>query len=74
MSDPPELLISGALLYDGSGAPPRPADVGVSADRVTSIAETGTLEGAATLDARGLALAPGFIDVHTHDDRGRLRR
>ena len=68
MSDPAGLLISGALLYDGSGAPPRRADVCVSADRVTSIAETGTLEGAATLDARGLALAPGFIDVHTHDD------
>jgi N-acyl-D-aspartate/D-glutamate deacylase len=68
MGQPSGLLISGAMLYDGSGEPPRRADVRVEADRITAVAEPGALEGASALDARGLALAPGFIDVHTHDD------
>ena len=61
------LVIQGALVYDGSGAPPRRADVALAGG---CIAEVGEPEGSpgAQLDARGLALAPGFIDVHTHDD------
>lgn len=68
MSSADGLLITGALLYDGSGASPRQADVCVRGDRVASVGEPGSLQAGASLDARGLALAPGFIDVHTHDD------
>ena len=62
-----DLLIREAELYDGSGAPPRTADVAVEGDR---IADVGSLGGEARreIDGRGLALAPGFIDAHTHDD------
>lgn len=62
-----DVLIREVELYDGTGAAPRTADVAVEGDR---IAEVGTAGGSARreFDGRGLALAPGFIDVHTHDD------
>ena len=62
-----DLLIRDATLYDGTGGPPRAGDVAVRGDRIVAV---GTLRGGAgtVLEARGLALAPGFIDVHSHDD------
>lgn len=64
-----DLLIKNALIYDGSGAPAYYGDVGVSDGKVAEISKTG-LEGAVrTVDAKGLALAPGFIDVHSHSDQ-----
>ena len=68
-----DLLIHGAMLYDGSGQPARTADVAVTGDRVVAVGDLrGTLNPAETVDANGLALAPGFIDAHTHDDRAVL--
>jgi N-acyl-D-aspartate/D-glutamate deacylase len=66
-----DLLIEGALVVDGAGAPGRPGRVGVRGDRFAWISydpaepspETGR-----TLMASGRVLAPGFIDVHTHSD------
>lgn len=65
-----DLWITGALLCDGTGAPPRHADVALRGDRIAAVAEPGALAGSCRreLAARGLVLAPGFIDVHTHDD------
>jgi N-acyl-D-amino-acid deacylase len=62
-----DLLVRGGLVVDGSGLPAYRADVGV---RDGKIAEIGRLQGTAarTLDANGLAVAPGFIDQHTHLD------
>lgn len=63
-----DLLIRGGRVIDGTGSPARIADVGV---RRGVIAEVGTLTGATAttiLDAGGMAVAPGFIDVHTHAD------
>jgi N-acyl-D-amino-acid deacylase len=62
-----DLAIRGAAVYDGSGGPTRRVDVGVRDGRVATV---GTLDEPAreTVDAGGLALAPGFIDVHTHYD------
>ena len=62
-----DLVIHGATLYDGSGAPPTRADLAVRGDRIAAIGPD-LAGGALRVDARGLALAPGFIDVHTHDD------
>lgn len=61
------ILIRNATLYDGGGGPPEPADVAIEGSR---IAEVGSIDGGAAteVDASGLAVAPGFIDVHTHDD------
>jgi N-acyl-D-aspartate/D-glutamate deacylase len=62
-----DLIIRNATVYDGTGAPGVRADVGVRGDRIAAV---GTLDGRAAeeIDAAGLALAPGFIDVHAHDD------
>ncbi|HEV8631078.1 MAG TPA: amidohydrolase family protein, partial [Thermoanaerobaculia bacterium] len=66
-----DLLVRRALLLDGSGGPPVLGDLAVAAGRIAAIAGAGTLAPAAAavvFEADGLALAPGFIDVHTHDD------
>ena len=62
-----DLLIKGGRVYDGSGMPSYMADVAVKNGR---IAEIGRISGGAarTIDAAGLAVAPGFIDHHTHMD------
>jgi dihydroorotase/N-acyl-D-amino-acid deacylase len=61
-----DVLITGARVVDGAGGPWFTADVAVSGD---SIAAVGRLRGASArvvIDGRGLAVAPGFIDIHTH--------
>jgi N-acyl-D-aspartate/D-glutamate deacylase len=65
-----DLVITGATVVDGTGAPARTADVGVDGDTITAIAEPGTLDttGAEVIDGTGLVLAPGFVDPHTHYD------
>ena len=62
-----DLVLRGGRVCDGSGAPARDADVGIQAGRIVAVGRPG---GGArrTLDAGGLVVAPGFIDVHTHYD------
>jgi len=62
-----DLVIRGGTVFDGSGGPGTIADVAIRGDRIVAV-ETITARGATELDAAGLAVAPGFIDVHTHDD------
>ena len=68
MTTRPDLVIRNALVYDGTGAPGQQADVALLGDRIDAVGSVPAGAGAAELDAQGLALAPGFIDVHTHDD------
>ena len=59
-----DLLIRNGSVYDGSGAPPRLVDVAIRGDRVAALLEPGAdAEAHATIDARGQAVAPGFINV-----------
>jgi len=62
-----DLVIRGADLYDGTGAPPAAGDLAVAGGRIAALGAVDPA-GAPVLDGRGLALAPGFVDVHTHDD------
>jgi N-acyl-D-aspartate/D-glutamate deacylase len=63
------VLLRGGVLYDGTGDAPREADVAVEGDRIVGVAEPGSLTPSGeVVDLDGLALAPGFIDVHTHYD------
>src|SRR5689334_14968131 len=69
---PADLVILGASIYDGSGTAPFVGDVAVDDAVVSAVVPTtagGIAErGAVEENASGLALSPGFIDVHSHDD------
>lgn len=61
-------MLRGALVFDGSGTPPVEADVAIDGDRIAAIGANLQAPGATESDLRGLALAPGFIDIHGHTD------
>ncbi len=63
-----DLVITNARMVDGTGAPARAADVGVRDGRIVRIGRIAPADARQRLDATGLVLAPGFIDVHTHAD------
>ena len=65
---PAGTLITHALLLDGNGAPGREGSLRVVGDRIVAVGKLEPMLGETVLDARGLALAPGFIDTHTHGD------
>ncbi|HVQ75695.1 MAG TPA: D-aminoacylase [Candidatus Binatia bacterium] len=67
MTDRFDVVIRGGTVYDGTGAPGVIADVGLTGDRIAAVGEVAG-RGGIEVDARGLAVAPGFIDVHSHDD------
>ncbi|HLO26729.1 MAG TPA: D-aminoacylase [Geobacteraceae bacterium] len=61
-------LFRGATLVDGSGEPPRPADVAVAGNRIVAVGKGVDGPAEKVVDAGGLVLAPGFIDIHSHTD------
>jgi N-acyl-D-aspartate/D-glutamate deacylase len=69
-----DLLLEGGTLIDGSGAARQPADVAIVGDRIAAIGALAPAAARRTLDARGLIVAPGFIDVHNHDEGWLLKR
>jgi N-acyl-D-amino-acid deacylase len=64
-----ELLLRGATIFDGSGAARRRADVALGNGRIEAVGDLAPAHAAKVIELDGLAIAPGFIDVHTHDDR-----
>jgi N-acyl-D-amino-acid deacylase len=71
-SAPCDLVIRSALLIDGSGKPGARGDLAVKDDRIVAVGDLAQTKGAREIEANGKALAPGFIDTHTHDDRALL--
>ena len=63
-----DLILRGGTVYDGTGGAPFAADIGVTGDTLTAIGDLKGEPAGRTLDAAGLAVAPGFIDIHTHSD------
>jgi N-acyl-D-amino-acid deacylase len=65
-----DLLISGAVIVDGSGGPPFSGSVAVSGDRIERVLRAGEdlPQAGRTIEAGGRVLAPGFIDTHSHSD------
>ncbi len=61
-----DVLIRGGQIYDGSGNSPRAADIGIQGDRIVKVAAPGSLSNESArsvVDASGLAVAPGFINM-----------
>jgi len=70
-ADAYDVVITNARLIDGTGRPARAAEIGVRGGWIVRIGAPGSLRAAPArdrLDARGLVVAPGFIDVHSHTD------
>jgi N-acyl-D-amino-acid deacylase len=64
-----DLLIRGATVVDGTGAPGYAADIGVRGERIVQLGGLASARADVEIDASGKVAAPGFIDAHTHDDR-----
>jgi len=67
-----DLVIRGGDVVDGTGAPKARLDVGIVGDRVAAIGRLESAGARRAIDAKGLAVAPGFIDVHVHSELARL--
>ena len=63
-----DILIRGGLVIDGSGRPGEIADVALRGGRIAAVGQSLPADSARTIDAGGLAVAPGFIDIKTHSD------
>jgi N-acyl-D-amino-acid deacylase len=63
-----DIVIRNGLVFDGLGTPGRTLDVVIANGRIASVARKAAERGAVEIDARGLAVAPGFIDIHSHGD------
>jgi N-acyl-D-amino-acid deacylase len=72
VTDSYDLVLRGGRVLDGMGAPAVEADVAIAGDRIAAIGRIAPGAGRHEEDARGKVVAPGFIDVHTHDDRALL--
>jgi N-acyl-D-aspartate/D-glutamate deacylase len=62
-----DIAIRGGTVYDGSDRPPTAVDIGIAQGRIVAVGRIGA-EAVRTIDATGFAVAPGFIDIHSHSD------
>jgi N-acyl-D-amino-acid deacylase len=65
-----DLVVRGAMLFDGVDLVASERDVAITGDRITAIGTRLATRGKVEIDAKGQVLCPGFIDVHSHGDRG----
>jgi N-acyl-D-amino-acid deacylase len=63
-----DIAIRGGTIVDGTGKPRFQADVGIESGRIVKVSRVESLDASRTIDAKGLVVAPGFIDIHTHSD------
>ena len=67
-----DTIIRNATLFDGTGGPRRVGDVGIRGERIVGVGDLGAATADVEVIGTGKAVAPGFIDSHTHDDRAVL--
>jgi len=67
-----DVLIGGGTVFDGTGGPPRTADVGIAGDRLCFGDSLGSRRAGRRIDAAGKFVTPGFIDIHGHSDASSL--
>jgi N-acyl-D-amino-acid deacylase len=58
-----DIIIRGGTVYDGTGAPGRRADIGIQGDRIAGVGDLTSVQSTSVIDASGLAVAPGFINM-----------
>ena len=63
-----DVVITGGTVVDGTGGPARSVDVGIRGGRIAAIGDLKSAVRTRTIDAKGLVVAPGFIDMHNHSD------
>ncbi len=63
-----DVLIKGGILIDGTGSPKLVGDVAVNGDEIAEVGRLDSAQAAETIDAKGLFVCPGFIDIHSHSD------
>jgi N-acyl-D-amino-acid deacylase len=63
-----DVIIRGGTVYDGTGRPPLRADLGIKADRIAAIGNLSRATAPTIVDARGVAVAPGFINMLSHSE------
>ena len=64
-----DVILRGGRIVDGTGNPWFVGDVGIRGDRIAAVGQLTTAKARREIDARGLVVAPGFIDMHTHSDQ-----
>ena len=67
------VIIEGGDVYDGRGSEPIVTDVGILGDRIAVVGDLADCDAGRKIDATGLAVVPGFIDIHSHGTRGVFR-
>ncbi|WP_087017178.1 N-acyl-D-amino-acid deacylase family protein [Thaumasiovibrio subtropicus] len=68
-----DTIIKNVTIIDGTGAAPFTADIAITGQKIARIGAIDTAEAMQWVEGEGLALAPGFIDIHTHDDTNVIR-
>jgi len=68
-----DIIIKGGMVYDGTGRPPVKADVGIKGDRLAAIGNLSRATAPIIVDAKGLAVAPGFINMLAHSETSLIR-
>ncbi|MDW3213557.1 MAG: D-aminoacylase [Ilumatobacteraceae bacterium] len=63
-----DVLITNGLVVDGTGQPAFAADVAINGERIVAVGDLAQAEAGRTIDATGMVVSPGFIDIHTHSD------
>ena len=63
-----DIVIRGGTVVDGTGGPSRRADVAIDGDQITEVSDAVAARGSREIDADGLLVTPGFVDIHTHYD------
>lgn len=67
-----DMIIQGGMIYDGSGSIGFKTDIGIKGNKIIALADLSNSSSDLIIDAQGLAVSPGFIDIHTHTDTGLL--
>jgi N-acyl-D-amino-acid deacylase len=68
-----DVIIKNGTVYDGSGRPPRRGDVGIKGDRIAAVGNLSRATATTVVDAKGLAVAPGFINMLSHSEASLIR-